>query len=136
MTGGKPPQTLDPQRTLPPGHRGLRLANGPSISIVLASTAERARLEACLDVLVPACVAHGVEVVVARSCPVTEYHELAGRYPGALFMPAPDNASPAVLRAAGLSAADGDIVGFADDGRVVDAEWVKTLATRGAVAGS
>jgi glycosyltransferase involved in cell wall biosynthesis len=118
---------MDDYRNLPPGHRGIRLADAPTASVVVASLGDRARLDACLAALLPVCTARGIEVVVARNCPPDEYHALEETYPMVLFMPAPDNATVRQLRAVGLSAADGDIVSLIDDGAVPGSAWLADL---------
>lgn len=77
--------------------------------------------------LAPACAGRAVELVVARACPVPEFRALQQAWPTALWMPAPDNATLAQLRTAGMSAAEGDVVGIIDDGMPVDAGWVAEL---------
>lgn len=84
-------------------------------------------LDRCLGELMPACQAHAIEVVVARSCDMNEYRELERAWPKVLFMPGPVNATLRQLRAAGLSAADGDIVSLIDDRRVVTEAWLTEL---------
>ena len=117
-------------RGLPPGERVMRLAAEPRHTIVVAAAGPRARLEALLRVLVPACMARGTELVVARACSPAEYKELAGTFPAVLFMPAADGSTPRQLRALGLTAADGDVVTFAEDDRALTAEWVAEVTSR------
>ena len=118
---------MDEHRNLPPGHRGLRLGDTPTTSLVVASSGSRAVLEAFLAAVLPTCRARKVEVVVARNCSPDEYQALCAAYPAVLFMPAPDKATTRQLRAVGLSAADGDIVTLVDDGMAADAEWLASL---------
>ena len=118
---------MDEHRNLPPGHRGIRLAELPTSSVVVASVRDRASLEAMLSRLVPGCARREIEVVVARSCDADEYHALETAFPRVLFMPAPDNASVRQLRAIGLSAADGDIVTLVDDALAVTDTWIAEL---------
>jgi hypothetical protein len=115
------------RRSLPPGSRGLRLSDEPVISVVLASRQGRPQLEERLAVLAPACAGRAVELVVARACPVTEFRALQQAWPTVLWMPAPDSATPAQLRAAGMSAAEGDVVGLLDDTTPADEDWVAEL---------
>ena len=115
-------------RGLPPGHRGMRLGAEPTVSVVIASTAGRPALEALLARILRACEGGGIEVVVARACPVDEFRALSAAWPKVLFMPAPDRAGVPELRVAGLSAADGDIVRLIEDARDVDDEWLAALA--------
>ena len=118
---------MDEHRNLPPGHRGIRLADAPTSSVVVASMRDRGTLDRCLAALVPGCAAREIEVVVARNCSGDEYRSLEKAWPAVLFMPAPDNSSARQLRAIGLSAADGDIVTLIEDGIVPDADWIAQL---------
>jgi hypothetical protein len=103
------------RRSLPPGARGLRLSSGPTFSAVIASSGSRAALEAALSEIVPAAGAESVEVVVARRCPTAEFRDLVATWPNVLWMPSPDGASTSMLRVAGFTAADGDIVVLSHD---------------------
>lgn len=116
------------RRSLPPGSRGLRLSDAPSLSVVVASQSARPVLEACLRALVAPCRARGIEVVVARACGVEEFQGLQEAWPAVLWMPAADGATGTTLRVAGLSAADGDIVALVDDRDPLDEPWVAELA--------
>lgn len=118
---------MSEHRNLPPGHRGIRLAELPTSSVVVASVRDRAALEAMLGGMVPGCKERDIEVVVARNCSADEYHALESVFPSVLFMPAPDNSTVRQLRAIGLSAADGDIVTLVDDSMTLDAQWVADL---------
>lgn len=118
---------MDDHRRLPPGHRGIRLGDMPKVSVVVASTQDRASLEQFLAWLLPTCLARNVEVVVARNCPIDEYRALEKAWPSVLFMPAQDNATARQLRVAGISAADGDIVSLIEDRMPADEEWLADL---------
>ena len=118
---------MDHHRNLPPGHRGIRLADVPTSSVVVASMRDRETLGRCLAALVPACTARAIEVVVARNCSGDEYRALEMAWPAVLFMPAPDHATERQLRAIGLSAADGDVVTLIEDGVIPDADWIAQL---------
>ena len=122
-------------RGLPPGERIMRLASEPRHTIVVAASGPRARLEALLRMLVPACLSRRTELVVARACSPEEYRELAGTFPAVLFMPAADGSTPRQLRALGLTAADGDVVTFADDDRTLTPEWVAEVTSRTSSSG-
>ena len=111
----------------PPGARGLRLGNAPTVSIVVASVSARKELEACVEMLLPACSASSIELVVVRSTSPEEFRDLQNRYRAALFMPAPDGSSVRVLRNFGIAAAEGDIVAFMDDSRPPDTEWLRHI---------
>lgn len=111
----------------PPGARGLRLGNVPTVSIVVASVSARAKLEACVEALLPSCAGAGIELVVVRSTSAEEFRDLQNHFRSALFMPAPEGSSVRVLRNFGIAAAEGDIVAFMDDSRPPDAEWLRHI---------
>jgi hypothetical protein len=113
-----------PERRPPPGSLGLRLANNPTRSVVLASSAPRERLEEWLAALVPRCTGSGIELVVARSTAKEEFRDLVKSHPRVLFMPGPDGCTPRQLRGYGLAAADGDIVMITEDSRPPDLAWI------------
>ena len=94
---------------------------------MVASSRERAALDATLASLLPSCVSRGIEVVVARCFTPAEYREIESAYPKVLFMPGPDGATDAQLRVAGLSAAEGDIVKLVGDGGPVNGIWLADL---------
>lgn len=116
------------RRSLPFGSCGLRLSDAPQVSVVVASAADLGTLRACLRVLVPACTARAVEVVVARACDTEEFRGLQREWPQALWMPAPDGSKIGALKAAGLSAAEGDIVALIHDEQLLGDAWVAELA--------
>jgi len=112
------------ERGIPPGWRGVRLADAPTRSVVVASLGSRDQLETTLGALRMACGPSGVELVVARSCPGAELAELQERFPDVLFIPVADGSSPRQTRAIGLTAADGDVAHLVDDTRPVSQVWL------------
>ena len=116
-----------PERRPPPGSLGLRLATEPTWSLVLASSAPRAQLEAWLAALVPRCVSLGIELVVARATSNEEFRDLQQAHPQVLFMPGPDGCTVRQLRGYGLAAADGDIVVLAVDSQPPDAASIEAM---------
>lgn len=115
-------------RDIPPGERGVRLSETPTISVVVASFRERRLLDACLASLLPQCREHSAELVVARAGPVTEFRQLEREYPTVLFVPGPEDATLPYLRGAGLAAAEGDIVALTEDHCVAAPDWIAQLA--------
>lgn len=111
-----------------PGGRAIRLGEGPSLSVVVASFRERPLVDACLASLLPQCRALGAETIVARACsdPV-EIAEMEAAYPSVRFVRAPADATIPQLRAAGMAAAGGDIVALTEDHCVVAPDWVPQL---------
>ncbi len=112
------------ERGIPPGWRGVRLADAPTRSVVVASLGSREQLAAALETLRAACRPSGVEIVVARSCPTTELGELQAAFPDVLFIPVADGSTPRQTRAVGLTAADGDVAHLLDDTRPVSQVWL------------
>src|SRR5438034_11460368 len=78
---------------LPPGARGPRLGEAPTISVVVASYRDRHSLEACLDALIPQCRLGEAEVVVARAAAPGQLQELTRAYPTVRFVAAPCDAT-------------------------------------------
>jgi len=111
----------------PPGARGLRLGNAPTVSIVVASVSKRPTLETCIERLLPVCAEAGIELVVVRSTNPEEFRDLQNCYRAVLFMPAPDSSPTKVLRSFGIAAAEGDIVALIDDSHLPDAEWLRHI---------
>lgn len=99
----------------------------PKVSVVVASTQPADALGRFLTWLLPMCNARSIEIVVARNCPIDEYHALEKAWPSVLFMPAQDDATIRQLRVAGLSAAEGDIVTIVEDTWTLDDEWLADL---------
>jgi protoporphyrinogen oxidase len=98
--------------------RRVRLSGRPTISLVVASGASRAVLEAQLSELAAAGgVRPDVEVIVTRIADEAEIAELRRGFPGVAFVGCPPGTTHFGMREAGLAAADGDIVAFADDSR-------------------
>lgn len=111
-------------RGLPPGARTRRLADAPLISVVVASRAERALLDACLGALLPQCARLGAELVVARAGGSAD---IEAAYPTAVWVAAPADASLPALRAAGMAVADGDVVALTEDHCVPAPDWLSQI---------
>lgn len=128
MQTATPPATHSSEpRSVPPGERGLRLAGEPTWTIVIASLEPRDVLEAVLAEVVPACREQKVELVVVRATSAEEFRALRAEHGYPLWMPAPDGAPVAQLRAFGMAAADGDIVVLTEDSRRPSAAWVRAV---------
>lgn len=107
------------QRARPPGRESRRFRMGPAVSIVVVSTGDRARLEACLERLRPQCREHAAEVIVVRAAPASEIGELAEAYSWVRIVAGEDDESEADLRVEGMAVTTGDVVGIrTDDGEV------------------
>lgn len=113
---------------VPPGARGVRLADSPSVTVVVASCRERGLLDACLASLRSQCKEHGADIVVARAGPPPEVAELQAAYPDVRFVAAPPEATIPQLRGQGLAEADGDIVALTEDHCVAAPDWIAQLA--------
>jgi glycosyltransferase involved in cell wall biosynthesis len=114
---------------VPPGARGVRLAEAPTVTAVVASCRERRLLDACLASLLPQCREHGAAVVVARADTPEGVAELERAYPEVRFVPAPRDATIPQLRGQGLAEAEGDIVALTEDHCVAAPDWIAQLAT-------
>lgn len=114
----------EPKDPVGPREREARTGALPSVSVVVASCRPRELLEACLDALLPQCRAHGAEVIVARS---EEAEGLESAYPDVIFLSAPRDSTVPLLRAAGMSVAEGDIVALTEDHCVVADDWLDEL---------
>lgn len=123
---------LDRARGVPPGLRTLRIADAPSVSVVLVSRGPRSQLELCLRVLLPACRAARAELVVVRAGDDHETDALGAAHPGVRMIVRPAGTEPAELRRAGMAAAGGDIVTLLCDDRVPAPERLAHLAGRDA----
>lgn len=95
--------------------RRTRLTGKPTISLVLASTADLDTLGAQLDELRTECTRAAVELVVTRVGSEAELKTLGAAYPDVRFISCPGGTTHYGLREAGLAAVDGDIVAFLDD---------------------
>ncbi len=95
--------------------RRTRLTGKPTISLVLASTADRDVLAEQLRLLRQDCSRAEVELVVTRVGPELEFDALRAEYPDVRFIACPGGTTHYGLREAGLAVVDGDIVAFMDD---------------------
>jgi hypothetical protein len=101
----------------------------PTLSVVVASSGDRARLESCLEALREASAAWLAELIVTLRADAAEVNALAARHPQARFLTCPPGASVAELRAAGMRAAGGDIVALVEDGNVPAGDWLGGLVS-------
>lgn len=92
-----------------------RPADTPTFSLVVTSRGDAGALRALLAGLLPLCAAHGVQTLVVRAGPVDEALALADEHPAVRFLLPPGEAGPGALRAAGMAAAEGDVVMFGTD---------------------
>jgi GT2 family glycosyltransferase len=120
--------TLLTDRHLPPGARGVRHAEAPTISVVVASCHELHVLETCLDVLLPQCRQVEAEVVVARVAAADQLQALTRAYPTVRFVSAPHDATMPDLRAAGMAEAEGDVVALTEDHCLMPPDRLTELA--------
>jgi GT2 family glycosyltransferase len=115
------------ERGLPASSRELRLGAAPTISVVVASCRQRALLDACLASLLGQAAAHGAELVVARAGGDGEIEELQRDFPTVRVVGAPHDATVPELRAAGMAAAEGDIVALTEDHCLVSEDWLAQM---------
>jgi hypothetical protein len=92
--------------------RTNRVADGPTISVLVVSEKTPEELTACLDSLLPVCSRLPAQLVVVRAVDGEELHALKSAYPRVRFVAAPKGASAADMREIAMAAADGDIVCF------------------------
>lgn len=112
---------------LPPGARGVRLSEAPTISVVVASCREEGLLESCLNSLIPQCEQHGADLIVARSALLHEIQLLELRFPGVRFVRVDAGESIPRLRAAGMAVAGGDIVALTEDHCMAADDWLAQM---------
>ncbi len=112
-----------PNRSLPAGGRVVRLAEMPTVSVVVTSCGERSRLDDCLKALLPQCREAEAEVVVTRKATPAEISELSSTYPTVWFAAAPQEIEESAMRAWGMAEVSGDIVLLRSDDAVVE-NWV------------
>ncbi|MEO8296053.1 MAG: hypothetical protein ABI613_11110 [Gemmatimonadota bacterium] len=113
--------------------RSLRREATPSLSVLVASRGERARLERSLDLIVKAAASAGAEVLVARPDTPSQLSELARTYNGVRFIMAPAGASIPELLSIGMAESSGHIIELTDDERATTEDWDEILAHRGGV---
>src|ERR1700694_2566688 len=92
----------------------------PSLSVIVASIAERSRLLAHLGRQAGKTLAGGAELIIVRADTATRILELTKAIPYGRVIAAPPSTSIAELRSTGLANATGDIVARTDD--IGDAE--------------
>ena len=102
--------------------RAVRVGGAPTISVLLTSTGPRARLEACLEQLLPVCVDLRAQVTVARAYTDEELAEMQHAFPTVCFAAAAAGSSVAELRTLGMESTEGDIVVLSDDTELTAAE--------------
>lgn len=112
----------------PPGARRVRLGSAPSVSVVVASSGPRERLEALLAEVEALCGEIGAEIVVARAAAPAELEALRAAHPRVHFVGMAEGEPIGALRTAGLDAAGGDVVRILEDGCPPAPGWIDPLA--------
>jgi len=112
---------------LPPGARGLRLDDTPTVSVVVAVSRGADTLRACLENLSHQCFQHRAEIVVAGAVSASDVEHLGERYPAVRWVLADANSDITHLRGLGLAAAKGDIVALTEDHMGSDPNWVNQI---------
>jgi hypothetical protein len=114
----------------PPGHP----ADTPTFSVVVTSRGSAEALRGMLAALLPLCAAHGVQAVAVRAGPADDAPALEDVYPGVLVLLLPGGTAAGELRAAGMAAADGDVVLLgADDDPALPERLLHLLRSHGAM---
>lgn len=111
--------------------RSLRRVSAPSLSVLVASTGDRSRLEISLRSILSASSTASAEVLVARSDTPSQLSDLARTFTGVRFVMAPPGAGTSELLALGMSEASGHVVALTDDERAAREDWNEVLAHRG-----
>ncbi|HEX2190631.1 MAG TPA: glycosyltransferase [Longimicrobiaceae bacterium] len=99
----------------PRKRRAVPSRDAPTLSLVLTSQGDPAKLESLLAGLLAECAAAGVEVVVVRAGPVDEARSPAREHPAVRWVRPGKDTAPDALRSAGMAAATGDVVMLASD---------------------
>ena len=105
----------------------------PSLSVVIASHAERSRLLEHLASPAGDTITRDAELVIVRADTTTRIFELTKALPWGRVIPAPSNTRVAELRSMGLANATGDIVALAadaDNEDRSDIRWIENLLRR------
>jgi glycosyltransferase involved in cell wall biosynthesis len=103
----------------------------PSLSVVIASHAERSRLLEHLASPAGDTITRSAELVIVRADTTTRIFELTRALPWGRVIPAPPNTTAAELRSIGLANATGDIVALAaDTGNRSEIQWIENLLRR------
>lgn len=97
----------------------------PQVSVVVASFSGEAALTQCLQSLVAQLA--GVEVIVATNAAADVVSQLAARFPAAVFVRGPAEASVFQLRSLGLVQARGRLIALTEDHCTVAPDWIETL---------
>ena len=113
--------------------RSLRKVSSPSLSVLIASRGDRARLEASLRAIMGPAASAAAEVIVARPDTPSQLSEMARAFTGVRFVMAPPGSSLVELLALGMSEASGHVVALTDDERATKEDWAEVLAHRGGV---
>jgi hypothetical protein len=103
--------------------RLVRVADSPTVSVLITSAGDLAKLDAGLGLLEPPCRARGWQLVVVRSGDGSVGWQLKTRYTSVQFLNAPAGTTVADMRVIGMAAADGDIVIFGEDHQVTP-DWI------------
>lgn len=111
--------------------RGVRRSSSPTLSLVVASTLDRARLEQGLDRVLPVAMKQAVEVLVVRADPPARMAELARIYTGVRFVVAPQGSGRNDLLSLGMSETSGHVIALTDDDGLTEEDWAEVLAHRG-----
>ena len=105
----------------------------PSLSVVIASHAERSRLLEHFASPAGDAITRSAELIIVRADTTTRIFELTRALPWGRVIPAPPNTRAAELRSMGLANATGDIVALAADTGSEDRsdiQWIESLLRR------
>jgi hypothetical protein len=107
--------------------RSARRSSRPTLTVVLLSSGEIARLGAAVAALQNQCTAAACELVIARAAAPGEASALTRAYPFARVVAAPPGTAEGELRVLAMSEAGGDIVAFTSDRVIVPEGWLEAF---------
>ncbi len=112
------------------GARGVRVAETPTFSVLVAATGPADQLAACLRQIEPVCARVGAQLVVAHAHPDSDLRDLRAAYPAVRFVGGRAGMDAAELRALGLAGVEGDIVVISSADRITPEEILDRFTAR------
>jgi GT2 family glycosyltransferase len=99
----------------------------PSVAVVVASFREVHLLEACLGSLREQCARYAAGLIVARAGTPQDVLSLAAKHSYAHFVTCEPGSQVPLLRAAGMAAANADVVMLTEDHCIASSDWIEQL---------
>jgi hypothetical protein len=104
-----------------------RAAHCASLSVILLSVGDRAKLERALSTIAGRCRRLEAEIIVVRKGSADDLHVLSATYPRVIFLDAPDSSTTVGMRELGMEYAVGDIIALRNDDAVGDGGWLSVF---------